>query len=150
MEDINTCSLTTLPRLGNSTFNLNQKEADMILILGTGGLLLLATLLALKWRNADSEWFIALVIFGVIFALSALMLPISRISTMGKVAEFNGVRQSIEVARESGDSKLIESAAIQMKVAEMNGWLAEAQYWAKNPLTNWYWPGAVLKLTPIR
>ena len=101
-----------------------------------------------KWYSA-SFWGGLRVASVFALIVTVLVIPISRTEYISDIKEFQSVIDTLESAR-NGDIPDIELAAIQQEVIEMNKWLASAQFWAKHPLTNWFWHGDILKLEPIR
>lgn len=87
----------------------------------------------------------ALATFIVVMAL--IFHPIS---TMAEVEQFNSVKNTLESARLNIEISEFELAAIQQKVIEENKWLVASQYWAKHPLTNWFWPSEIAELELIK
>ena len=79
-----------------------------------------------------------------------LMLIFHPIATKAEIAQFNSVKETLESARLNDQISEFELAAIQQKVIDQNKWLANAHFWAKYPLTNWFWPKEILKLNRIK
>ena len=124
----------------------------MIIVLMFATLFIISSvMLCVAYRNDWDEegWMIAVLVFGLCLIFVLVALPIMRTGDLASIIEFNSVIDSLEVARRGIVSEF-ELAAIQQEVIEMNKWLASAQFWAKHPLTNWFWHGNILKLEPIR
>lgn len=79
-----------------------------------------------------------------------LALILHPISTRAEIEQFNSVKETLESARMNIEMSEFELAAIQQKVIEENKWLVASQYWAKHPMTNWFWPREILKLDLIK
>jgi len=83
----------------------------------------------------------------LIVVLAVIFHPIS---TGAEIEQFNSVKETLESAKMNTEISEFELAAIQQKVIDQNKWLANAHYWAKHPLTNWFWPREILKLELIK
>ncbi|MBA7678269.1 hypothetical protein ES703_86542 [subsurface metagenome] len=79
-----------------------------------------------------------------------IVLIFHPIMTMAEIEQFNSVKGSLERARLNDQISEFELAAIQQTVIDQNKWLVASQYWAKHPLTNWFWPEEILKLELIK
>jgi hypothetical protein len=76
-----------------------------------------------------------------------LTIPIGYYGNEGKIQEFQSVQYTVDIARENRD---IESAALQLKVAECNQWLASKKYWNNTWIFDVCIPDEINKLNPIK
>ena len=100
------------------------------------------------------EFLEILTILGVLFLSIVLVvgivgLPIQYYSTIGKIAEFKSIQQTLNTARENKTISPFELAALQTKAVEGNMWLAGIQYW-NSTILEWYIPDEVDNLQPIQ
>ena len=128
----------------------------MILTLLALGLTLigLSMVLIARYKNEDDWWFAGmciLVIFGIcsLFAVGQSTF-VKKIETDVYIIKFDTIRDTFETARTSIDISALELATIQRDVVERNVWLAKSKYWARHPLTKWFWDKRVLEIEPIR
>jgi len=84
---------------------------------------------------------------GTFLLICLISIPLSRLSVYAGIEQVEAVRLTVESVREDGIP--LESAAIQIKVAEMNQWLASAQYWRSSVFNIW-WPKEIEDVRPIR
>lgn len=84
---------------------------------------------------------------GVLLFIALIGVPFNRMEVYSNIAEFQSVRATITAARSRGES--LENAAMQLKVAETNAWLANAHYWNQTLFDIWI-PDVVMHLEPIR
>ena len=99
----------------------------------------------------DEPWgFIGICLLVVAVIVVGVGLPIERTSQYGAIAEYHSIEDSLTSARSNPSISEYELAAIQTKVIDANKWLASSQYWAQNPLTNWFWIKEIMELKPIR
>lgn len=114
--------------------------AISILLVVAGGLLL-------EYKPHRELLIITILTVGLTgTALSILFLPIFRYTAYGEIQKFESVRTTIEMARANGAE--IETAALQVKIAEMNAWLASQQFY-NGTVFDIYIPDAVMDLKPI-
>lgn len=122
-----------------------------MIILLVLGVLVVVGLLIVGYGDAYSDMrttgTIISVISGFILFLFLIGIPISHMESRSGIQQFEAVRSTVESARANGIP--MESAAIQIKVAEMNQWLAEQQYYRTTIFSVWY-PEEVMDLEPIR
>jgi len=113
------------------------------------GLLILAGII---WHEIDAynEGGMIMGVLGAIFlGIVLIALPFVRIGVEGDIREVKALERTIEFAREH-DQKL-ENAAILMKVADTNEWIARVQFF-KNEKTFWFGvfiPKEINELKPI-
>ena len=100
----------------------------------------------------DREWWaMGAFVFGVGFLVVVLFLITNPVSVNGNLAGFRAVQQTVSVARQNDAAmSAYELAALQQKIVDQNQWLAKQQYWARHPLTNWFYPKGILVLGPIQ
>jgi hypothetical protein len=84
---------------------------------------------------------------GVLLVIAVVFVPVNRMGVQSKIRQFDAVRTTIDVARARGES--IENAAFQLKVSEVNQWLAGVQYWNTTTFDLWI-PDAVDAMEPIQ
>jgi len=110
--------------------------------------------LILTEKDIDCGSFIGAIMFGAVAGVGLIVLVIflvgHPIEVRAEIVQFDSVQDSVLVARSNPDISQLELAALQHKVVEMNKWLANAQFWAKHPLTNWFWPKKIFELEPIK
>jgi len=111
---------------------------------------LICLVIWLMTRERSDMVFMAPVIAGVILGLAFLFLLFGQVSTRSAIQRFYAAETTLQTARTNPAISALELAAIQQQVVDCNQWLAESQYWAKNPFTNWFYPSQVLKLNPIK
>jgi hypothetical protein len=75
-----------------------------------------------------------------------LMLPLQRMEIYGQIQQFKSVEATAKVMR---DKPNIENAAFQLKIAEMNQWLADNKYW-NSTVFDIFIPDEIEKLEPIK
>ena len=103
----------------------------------------------LSWEEKGGPIFTTILgAIGTFIVILALIFH--PISTGAEIEQFNSVKDTLESARMNIEISEFELAAIQQKVIDQNKWLANAHYWAKHPLTNWFWPKEMLELDLIK
>lgn len=118
-------------------------------------LISLIILLVSKIKN-DKDWddligrIILVAVMGIFFIIVVASLLVDPILHRSEIAEFNSVQESLNLSRSNPNVNQFELVAIQQKVIGKNEWLANAQFWARHKLTNWFWPKEILELTPIK
>ncbi len=128
----------------------------MIATLGTFGLALICFgiyYLCEKFGQTYSDysgWGIAGVFLAIAVVVLLIVIPISHMDLNASLREFDAVNDSLVRARTNLDISQFEIAAIQQKVIESNKWLANAQYWANHPFSNWFYPSIIKTYVPIR
>ena len=93
----------------------------------------------------------SIIVACMVFMFLIMAIPESYFIYKSEIKEFEAVKQTVETARANNESNKLESAAFQLKIAEMNQWLAKAQYW--NSLwiiEDGFIPDDVDKLEPVR
>ncbi len=113
-------------------------------------LFFLVSLICLLVEMGDGEG--RLVFFWVsvgLLIIVVFVLILNPILINAEILQFKSVGITLETARRNPEISKFELAAIQQKVVEMNKWLANAKFWAKHPLTNWFWPKEISRLEPI-
>lgn len=90
------------------------------------------------------------VIAGICLLICSICISLKEVEARGYIVRIEAVRETLEVARANEDIHPVELAAIQQKVVEKNEWIANAKYWARQPLTNWFWSKKILEIEPIK
>jgi hypothetical protein len=103
---------------------------------------IVARLIAGAW----SDWIIGAIFFGGLFCLALISVPLNRMESHAQISQFRAVGHTVTQARRNGPE--LESAAMQLKVAEMNQWLARQQYWNDTVFDIWI-VDEVSELEPI-
>jgi len=119
------------------------------------GLVLIGVVILKIGDNENSDGLLfagvaTVVVSGVCLLIVVLAIFLCPIDIRSEILEFKSVEESLLIARNNSDISQLELAALQHKVVEMNKWLANAQFWTKHPLTNWFWPKEILALSPIK
>ena len=91
---------------------------------------------------------VLIVISIVCLTIGGIKMMVKEIEADAYIAKFEAVKITFKLAREHVN--LFEIASIQRKVAEKNEQLANDQYWAECPLTNWFWSRRILEIKPIK
>jgi hypothetical protein len=90
------------------------------------------------------------VIAGICLLICTIEISTREIEAQGHIVKIEAVRETFGRARTDKSMYPIENAAIQLKIAETNEWIASAQFWASHPLTNWFWSKKITAIKPIR
>lgn len=99
------------------------------------------------WEKAGA----VLTIIGGICLIACLVMIITKEMRAGdEIVQIEAIRETFQSARADKSIYPIENAAIQLKVAGKNEWIAYAKYWANHPLTNWFWSKRILEIKPIK
>ena len=85
-------------------------------------------------------------IVGGLLVSGLIFIPVQRMSVQAGIARFQETRAVAGCMRGNGDTW--ESAAFQEKVADMNGWMREMQYYNATVFDLWI-PDEVDSLEPI-
>ena len=80
-------------------------------------------------------------------AIALLAIPLEHMSVESEIAKFHETRAVAERMRDKGATW--ESAAFQTKIADMNGWMREMQYYNGTVFDLWI-PDQVDELEPIK
>ena len=100
------------------------------------------------WDTATEFCGFMLLVFGATACLGAGGTLITmHLEAAAQRARLHALQETLTAARESG--RTLESAAFQLRVAEANEWIAEAQFWNDSALDIWV-PDWVDALEPIR
>jgi len=123
--------------------------AALILFLG------LISLLIFRLKSDYSQsWEIAatilLLIGGICLFIAGAAIAVKEIKADYRIVKIDAIRETFAAARTASDIDALELVAIQHKVVEKNEWIANAKFWAKHPLTNWFWSKKILKIEPIK
>lgn len=65
---------------------------------------------------------------SIFLAIYLIIWPMSYYGYMSNIQEYNAVKNTVQDARENGDSE-VERAALTTKIIEVNQSLASAKYW---------------------
>lgn len=122
----------------------------MILTLTMVGLALLFLLFCVLDDFCSEGLVLGLVVFGLVSVLILCAWPINYMTEVANIERFHALEQTLENARTNTGVSEYEIAAIMTTVADMNKDLASHQYWARHPLTNWFYPKELLNLEPIQ
>lgn len=126
----------------------------MIIIILTISFLLASFILFKKNADYSNGWDEAGLFLtccsGLLFVLAVILLPLFRIGSRDLVRRYHSVELTIKTQRKGAES--IERAALINKMLEINADLADAQYYAQNNWTNWYYDTStgLLDLTPLQ
>jgi hypothetical protein len=118
----------------------------MVIILVLAGLAIFGifAVLVFDWEDFGVILFIA----AAICLLGAIVaLPLNHMGVNAQIEAYSSVKETLREARENDNQ--LEIAAFQMKVAEMNQWRAETQYWNTTAFSLWI-PDKVMELKPIK
>ena len=107
-------------------------------------------------RSGYSEegWYYA-AFFPMLIGGICLLFCIGQIATKevcakSHIVKIDAIRETFKSARIDENIHPLELAAIQHKVAEKNEWIANAQFWTVQPLTNWFWSKKILEIELIK
>jgi hypothetical protein len=98
-----------------------------------------------RWYGMGIAWTIAFIASAMI-----AMLPISRLYFVAKYHEYNAVKTTIELARNSKTHMDIELRGIQVLAAQWNGWLAYWKTWDTVPIVDFYIPDGIKNIEEIK
>lgn len=122
----------------SALLGVTQRKLDMMIFL----ILLIVTVsgfMALHWFEDCSPLhfvgFMASIFGATCLFIALIVLPISRMGTHSQIAKFNAIDSTVQAARMRGES--IENAAMQLKVAEANQWMASSKYWNRTVFDIW-------------
>ena len=128
---------------------IGRNGGEMILTI----LALLTFSIGLIWylENESSDGATVALAIGVIVMVAVIgTFLMNPISVNAHIVQYQSVQETINQARTNPDISPMELAALQQKAVDENKWLANVQFWAKHPLTNWFVPKVVFQLKPIR
>ena len=99
-----------------------------MLILSILTLILIVGIILKIKCDAESEIYSELIIgiAGFILIVCLICIPIQYWSIKSDIAEFNSVKASVEMARRNNNN--VENTALQLKIIEINKWLAATKY----------------------
>lgn len=100
-------------------------------------------------NHCQGSWVPIMFILSLIcgFLIGIILLNVS-IKINAEIVVFQSVEQSVTIARVNGES--FENAALQLKIVEMNKWLANIQYYNRLFFLGDFIPNAVDDLEPIQ
>jgi len=116
---------------------------DLYFFIGLVVVLLGAMMLWCKWETFIV--FVMLVFSSGLLFIFVLMIPVNRMVVTAEIQGFKAVVQIVNTDRQEGN---IENAALKLKIAESNQWLAKTQYYAQ--IFNWHFPREVFELEAIK
>lgn len=87
------------------------------------------------------------IVGGVLLFMALLSLPLSRFGAYDFERQYFAMEQTIEEQRAQGAT--IESAALTIKVVEINQKIASIKFWNET-MFDWYWPDRVANLKPLK
>ena len=120
----------------------------MALLCILGALLIISIIIKKKtnYFNMYEDLVILVGFVGGCFVASLIAVPVNHTFEHSNIAQYHSVKATIEQAR---TSESIEKAALALKIAETNEWLARVQYWNE---TTWgiYVPDEVMELEFLR
>ena len=90
------------------------------------------------------------VVFGIFAIITLVGVTINPVCVQAEILEFHALQETFQNARTNPQISKFELATIQKSVAGENQWLASSKFWAKHPLTNWFYPKDILLLEPIK
>ena len=129
----------------------------MILTLLALFILLIGIFCTIVYHRKDFSgegWFMvalfSMVIGGVCFLLCIGQISTRELFAKSYIVKIEAVRETFQTARADKSMYPIENAAIQLKIADKNEWIKNAQFWARQPLTNWFWSKKTLEIKSIR
>lgn len=97
------------------------------------------------WFDFDGIGGVVTLIAGILLLIASVTLALNRLDLHTEISQFGMVRETAEQA-EALD--VATDVAFRLKVAEVNQWLVEVQYW-NHTLMDWWIPDEVDKLEPI-
>ncbi len=93
-------------------------------------------------HDYHSEWpFVGLVVAvlaGIALFSCTITIPVNRASVRDHIIQFNAFKETLEEARTHRGLTDLERAAITIKVAEWNSWLASEKYWSTGHTAIWH------------
>jgi hypothetical protein len=120
----------------------------MIIILVLVGMTV-ASYFILKTAQSDAIEFVGcstMVISGILLLMSIIALPVSHMTVMAEIGKFKAVQETVINTRATGN---MEQAALNIKIAEANSWLAETKYY-RTTIFRDFVPSEIETLEPIR
>jgi len=84
---------------------------------------------------------------GMVLVIALFFIFLSPLEIKGDIIRFESTRQSIMIARETGNE--LEKAAIQHKIINGNQWLAGIKYWNET-IFDIFIPDEVMQLKPLK
>ena len=110
-------------------------------------IILIIGLIMLSIDEFDYVGFLCRVIGVIMVVLIIMFLSIEYYSTLAEIERFYAIKLTFEKSRVSVNQ--IENAAIQIKIAGANEWLAEKQFWNNTLLFDGFIPDIIDSLKPI-
>ena len=121
----------------------------MIILITSTILLILGLWIASKgdWDLIEGTGAILAFISGMALVIGLIILPINRMDSFAKIAEYKSVELTLEQARK--DDNQMENVALQHKIIDSNKWLASQLYYNGTLFDIWV-PDEILELEPIK
>jgi len=89
------------------------------------------------------------ILVGAVFICMVISIVVATLM-QGISVKYSAFQTTIDIARSTPGTSEFELAALTQKAGEMNADLAGKQFWAQNPLTNWFYSKIILEIKPIR
>lgn len=120
----------------------------MTIIIGLTLLVIASGILVTRTNSEPVELVcLCVCLLSTAFLATALIsLPVERMTTRAGIEQFEETRRTVERGRAAGRN--IETAAIQVDIAQANRWLARKQYYNRTVFSLWI-PNEVDELRPI-
>lgn len=101
-------------------------------------------------RDYDNGYvFTMIALGGIFFVISALTLPVNRMSNCANIVQYGVIKESIKEARSCGDEFCaLERAAVLSKIISTNEYLAGAKFW--NQYFDLWWKDELVELEPLK
>ena len=128
----------------------------MIITLLAIGICLLGFIFLLIYHLKDgyNEWsFVAgitLTIGGIFLLACLIAIGFKEPCAGAHVRKFEAVQMTLDYAREAVEISPLELATIQKNALEKNESLASMKFWAKHPLSNWFYSKKIFQIKPIK
>lgn len=122
----------------------------MFIILILIGLIVLSIISCVKandlWSN--DAWIAGAVLAPIATLILALILSINHGTANSKIAQYEVIKESIEVSRQEGSSD-IERAALSQKIIQVNQEIASYKYW-NGTMFHLMVPDKLAELEPLK
>jgi len=116
----------------------------ILLILGI--LFIISSILLAKTNSRFELWLATTLATGLFFCLALIFLPISYFTIKSEIQEYKTFVKLVENARPRNNK--YEMITVQLKIIDMDTWLANRQYW-NNTIFDIYIPDEIMQLKPI-
>lgn len=125
------------------------RRLEAVMLLALLAIAFVISILVLIYNNNDVTW-VATIIWGLIFLIALIAWPIGYYGCKASIAEFESAKETIYSLRSNENVSEYELAAANISVVKWNTWLAGQQYWKGTFMIGYAYPGAVMRLKPIR